>query len=239
MNQKIKWSFMISLMIILSCKKNAANEVKKQEYSINQAINSDLQKSALHITFDDISIKIKDVDPQDFNVVIKKDSAYIYKDSYGSIESKSIIIEGSFEDLKIYQDYKVGFKQNVVVEKSGFDLNFYLSKKSEQNGNEFNFVHTENINNELSKEEFNNLREISLKKQLSFYNQLLINKNEYLTCCPEYIEYATKFIEEKNERYLDINELKIYPFIFHNTITITYLNGQNVKKKIIVYAESN
>lgn len=221
--------FLTSLLNCIDKEKNDQKLVKN---------NTDIQTN---IDCNDFILKV-DIDKEDFNVVNKGDTIFIYKELYGSIESKRVSIiekENKLSNLEVSESIENGFYQRMTDDNKSFALNIFYNttNKPKLASNEFISSDSENFKSVLLEQHFFDVKKESLKKQNKFYKNLLENKKDYEDCCPEYIEQAKNFLKKKDESFKNFDSLNISPFINKNIITIKYSIKKVFKRKTIVLSE--
>lgn len=221
--------FLTSLLNCIDKEKNDQKLVKN---------NTDIQTN---IDCNDFILKV-DIDKEDFNVVNKGDTIFIYKELYGSIESKRVSIiekENRLSNLEVSESIENGFYQRMTDDNKSFALNIFYNtaNKPKLVSNEFISSDSKSFKSVLLEQHFFDVKKESLKKQNKFYKNLLENKKDYEDCCPEYIEQAKNFLKKKDESFKNFDSLNISPFINKNIITIKYSIKKVFKRKTIVFSE--
>ena len=221
--------FLTSLLNCIDKEKNDQKLVKN---------NTDIQTN---IDCNDFILKV-DIDKEDFNVVNKGDTIFIYKELYGSIESKRVSIiekENRLSNLEVSENIENGFYQRMTDDNKSFALNIFYNtaNKPKLVSNEFISSDSKSFKSVLLEQHFFDVKKESLKKQNKFYKNLLENKKDYEDCCPEYIEQAKNFLKKKDESFKNFDSLNISPFINKNIITIKYSIKKVFKRKTIVLSE--
>ncbi|KIC03672.1 hypothetical protein OA88_02675 [Flavobacterium sp. JRM] len=191
----------------------------------------------------DFILKV-DIDKDDFSIVNKGDTIFIYKELYGSIEDKkiSIIEKGSkLSNIELNENIETRFYQRMTDDNSGSVLDFYYKKINKPNlvSNGFISSNSESFKSILLDKCFLEVKKESLKKQKQFYNSLLANKKKHENCCPEYIRQAKDFLNKKDEVFTNFESLNVSPFINKNIITIKYDIKKTSKRKIIVFNDES
>ncbi|WP_165571471.1 hypothetical protein, partial [Flavobacterium hydatis] len=117
----------------------------------------------------DFILKV-DIDKDDFSIVNKGDTIYIYKDLYGSIEDKkiSIIEKGSkLSNIELNENIETKFYQRMTDDNSGSALDFSYEKINKPNlvSNAFISSNSESFKSILFDKCFLEVKNESLKKQ--------------------------------------------------------------------------
>jgi len=192
----------------------------------------------------DFTLKL-DIDKEDFNIINKDDSIYIYKILPGSIENRKIsIVEKQIQINNISVDENLQFKfyQRMTDDNrsSALNLSFNRLNKPKLSSNTFLSSSSESYNALLFDQHFSEVKKESLEKQNLFYRTLLTDKKKYESCCPEYIVQANQFLKKDNKSFTTFESLNTAPFINKNILTIKYgLNKKSKSKVIILSEESN
>ncbi|MFH7015049.1 hypothetical protein [Flavobacterium sp. FlaQc-47] len=191
----------------------------------------------------DFILKI-DIDKEDFNIINKVDTVFIYKTLYGSIESKKIDIiakKTKLYNISLNEDLEIQFYQRLTDDNKSFALDIFYNKLNKQKllSNNFLSSNAENYKTILFNEHFLEIKKESLKKQTEFYKKLLENKSKYENCCPEYIQQSKIFLEKNDKSFTSFDSLNISPFINKNILTIRYDINKISRKKIIIFNEKS
>ncbi|MBF4516821.1 hypothetical protein IRZ71_10715 [Flavobacterium sp. ANB] len=223
---------------LISCvdKKTEKQNLTKNETEITNSIQT-------VIDCGDFTLKI-DIDKEDFNVINKGDSIFIYKILPGSIESRKInIVEKDIQlnNIRIDENLEFKFYQRMTDDNQSSPLNisFNRSNKPKLLSNTFLSSSSESFNTSLFDQHFSEVKNESLEKQNLFYKNLLNNKKKYENCCPEYIVQAKNFLKKDDKSFTNFESLNITSFINKNIIIIRYEVNKRSKSKVIILNEDS
>jgi hypothetical protein len=191
------------------------------------------KEKGLIIDFPHLKLLIEDVDSDDYEVQVEKNTAVIKGLAYKEIDGKKISIrEKGGENLSAIIRFEFGFLQYLTDEKPAAPIGFkYETLRSEINVTE-NSVRLPQFHNNyeniidvyrflgyaddkefegfLEKNYLETVKTISYEAQRSFYQRLLTeNRTDYEKCCPEYIEQAERFFSRQPEEFKSFNDLAL------------------------------
>jgi len=161
-----------------------------------------------------------------------------------------------FESLEVKVQCTFGFVQYTIDDNPAYPLSFskeshWIDLKTENgkiyipdfHGNSDNprlykylgYKGNDEIKKWIASEDFPEIQSESFKEQTEFYTKLIEQKNQYETCCPEYIERATNFLKLEKGDLNSIDDLGIE--LFYKQIKIELKgrlsNGQEFRNVII------
>ncbi|ESU21394.1 hypothetical protein FCR2A7T_05670 [Flavobacterium cauense R2A-7] len=212
------------IIILTSCKKESKNQIenisktKSEEFEIT-GLNND-----------------------DFKIDKFNDTTIYFKLAEEGLDGKKIIFDSNrYKNVIAKAKFNLGFLQYTTDDRPASPLDF--TKQTEwinlkvHNGiieiPDF-YGNSENIKlykvlgfkneNELSEtigfENFDSIKKESVGYQNWYYNGILKDKEEYKTCCPEYIKQAENFINTPTNNYKNINDLHLELYYDHVLIEI-------------------
>ena len=234
--KKIIYIFL--LLSFLGCKKTSQKIINKKNHS-KDSLNKEPKKITKGvIDLGDFVLYVANADTEDFKVSFSKntDTIVIKKNLYINLDGAILKTVDGVDFNKIEEQLVFSFKQSTIDEKPAFplDINFYKTNIV-QNIKSYKLTATSDNKEWLETTYFDEVKAKSIQYQLNFYTNLLNDKKRYISCCPEYIEQANSFIDNKNKLFNNFDELRVYPYIKKRFIKITYIKEQKNQVKYIIY----
>jgi len=234
-------------------------KVNKQDY-IREILND---KNLLHqqepdsLTQEQIGIQIIGIVQEEFEIIEHGDTTTYLKKLYDGLEGKKITYNSNvIEKVEATIQFDFAFLQYTIDDNPAFPLSYTLQSswktiKSENgkilipdfNGNSKNlpvykilgFRNNTELANWVARQDFEKLKQESLKVQTEFYNALINEKSEYENCCPEYIEQAKSYLSKRENEFKTVDDL--YLELFYKKMTIelngSLINGKEFRSVII------
>jgi hypothetical protein len=179
----------------------------------------------------EFTFTIPNLDTEDFEVIEKGDSIFYTKTFYERLDGKQIQFDISVvTKITAKINFGFGFVQYTNDDNPAFPLQF--TKRSEWANTDIDsgkievpdfFGNSKNTKvyeilgfkdqnmliNWVISNDFEKIKDESVKAQTDFYKTIIDKKNEYASCCPEYLKQAEEFLKQDPKGFKTIKELHL------------------------------
>ncbi|MWP50426.1 MULTISPECIES: hypothetical protein [unclassified Gilliamella] len=225
----------IVILLLLSFLTSCAYAHKEEKTDINYSKDIALDHDPVLIQLGSEKLALKGLNQEDFSLVQKGKTLFIIKQLYLGIDDLQIeFIDNKEQDFLLTGEIEYGVYQDLIdgIRNIQF-LPFSFKEDIQLHNNKGKFILSTAIKTTPQLEAicqeryFDEIRKESYLAQKQFYqNEIIDNPEKYKDCCPEYIEYAKKFLSKKERDFHSLQSLFVE--IIYKKITLNMGDGYHI-----------
>ena len=225
----------IAILLLISFLTSCAYAHKEEKISINSSKVIMLDHDPVLMQLGSKKLALKGLNPEDFSLVQKGKTLFIIKKLYLGIDDLQIeFIDNKDQDFLLTGEIEYGVSQDLIdgIRTIEF-LPFSFKEDIQLHNNKGKFIlltaikTTPQLEAICQERYFDEIRKESYLVQKQFYqNEIIDNPEKYKDCCPEYIEYAKKFLSKKERDFHSLQSLFVE--FTYKKITLNMGDGYHI-----------